>query len=125
MHKSIALILLLAASLQANATDYYIAANGSDNNNGTSPNTPFKTIAKLNTIVFKPGDNILFKRGDTFRGQLNIKQSGTASKPITITSYGNGPLAVISGSEYVKNWSLYKGKIYKAALNVNPVEPVA
>jgi len=121
VHKSVAFILLLAASLQANATDYYIAANGNDHNNGTSSKSPFKTIAKLNTIVLKPGDKILFKRGDTFRGQLNIKQSGTASKPITITSYGNGALPIISGSEYVNNWSLHKGKIYKAALNVNPV----
>jgi parallel beta-helix repeat protein len=120
VHKSVAFILLLAASLQANATDYYIAANGNDHNNGTSSKSPFKTIAKLNTIVLKPGDKILFKRGDTFRGQLNIKQSGTASKPITITSYGNGALPIISGSEYVNNWSLHKGKIYKAALNVGP-----
>jgi len=121
VHKSIAFILLLAASLQANATGYYIAASGNDNNNGTSSSTPFKTIAKLNTIVLRPGDKIFFRRGDTFRGQLNIKQSGTASQPITITSYGHGTLAVISGSEYVNNWSLHKGKIYKAALNVNPV----
>lgn len=113
--------MLLAASLQANATGYYVAANGSDNNNGTSSSTPFKTIAKLNTLVLKPGDKIFFRRGDTFRGQLNIKQSGTALRPLTITSYGNGPLAVISGSEYVKNWSLHKGKIYKAALHANPV----
>lgn len=114
-------IFLLAASLQAYATDYYIAANGNDHNNGTSSKTPFKTIAKLNTIALRPGDNILFKRGDTFRGQLNIKQSGTASQPIIITSYGNGALPVISGSEYVNNWSLHKGKIYKAALKINPV----
>jgi parallel beta-helix repeat protein len=120
VHKSIALILLLAASLQANATDYYIAANGSDKNIGTSPNTPFKTIAKLNTIEFKPGDNIFFKRGDTFRGQLNIDQSGTASKPITITSYGNGALPIVSGSECVNNWTRHRGNIYKAALKIDP-----
>jgi parallel beta-helix repeat protein len=120
LRKGPAFIFLLAASLQANATDYYIAANGSDNNNGTSSGAPFKTIAKLNTLVLKPGDNMFFRRGDTFRGQLNIKQSGTALKPITVSSYGHGPLAVISGSEYVNNWSLHKSKIYKAALSTNP-----
>lgn len=118
---SLAFIILLAAFLPAHATDYYIAANGSDNNNGTSPTTPFQTIAKLNTMVFKPGDTILFKRGDTFRGQLNIKQSGTASKPLTVTAYGHGALPDIRGSEYVNQWSLHKGRIYQAALDSSPV----
>jgi parallel beta-helix repeat protein len=120
MKRAIVFILLLAASISLYATDYYIAVNGSDNNNGTSAKTPFQTIAKLNTLVLKPGDNILFKRGDIFRGQLTIRQAGTAAKLITITAYGNGELPVISGSEYVNNWLLHKGNIFKAALNVNP-----
>ncbi len=121
VRKSLAFIFLLASAWPAQATNYYIAANGSDSNNGTSSSAPFRTIDKLNRLVLKPGDNILFRRGDTFRGQLNIKQSGTAAKPISITSYGTGAIAVISGSEYVNNWSPYKGHIYRAAWNVNPV----
>ena len=119
--KGLAFLFLLAVSLPVHATEYYVAANGSDHNDGTSSSAPFKTISKLNTLVLKPGDKILFRRGDTFRGQLNIKQSGTSAKPISITSYGHGPLAVILGSEYVNNWSPYKGRIYKATWNVNPV----
>ena len=120
MKRAVAFIVLLAASLPAYATNYYVAANGSDKNNGASMNTPFQTIAKLNTLVLKPGDNILFKRGDIFRGQLTIRQAGTAAKPLTITAYGSGDLPVICGSEYINNWILHKGHIYKAALNVDP-----
>jgi len=28
---------------------YYVASNGDDSNNGTSPSNPWKTIAKVNT----------------------------------------------------------------------------
>jgi len=40
------------------------ATNGNDRNNGTSPSTPWKTIAKVNASRFYPGNQILIKRGE-------------------------------------------------------------
>ncbi|MDD7026047.1 MAG: hypothetical protein PUI46_02975 [Lachnospiraceae bacterium] len=68
---------------------YYVSAAGSDTNDGLTENTPFKTIGKLNTITFLPGDKILFKNGDTFTGCFKPKGSGTAQSPITIGCYGD------------------------------------
>jgi parallel beta-helix repeat protein len=118
--KNIITIMLLSFSIQANATDYYIAANGSDNNNGTSSATPFKTINKLNTLTLKAGDKILFNRNDVFRGQLTVKQSGTALQPILISDYGTGLLPVICGSENINGFTLYSSNIYSASFGNNP-----
>jgi hypothetical protein len=47
------------------ATTYYVdATNGNDRNNGLSPSTPWKTIAKVNASRFQPGNQILIKRGE-------------------------------------------------------------
>jgi len=52
------------------ATYYVDATHGKDSNNGPSPSTPWKTIAKVNVSSFKPGDQILFKRGEVWREQF-------------------------------------------------------
>lgn len=69
---------------------------GKDSNLG-SADSPWKTIDKVNTIRLGPGDQVLFQRGDTFKGHLNIKYSGTQEEPITIGSYGLGDLPLITG----------------------------
>lgn len=92
------------------AVNYYLSsANGSDSNNGLSISTPWKTINKLNTKIFQPGDSILFKRGDIFRGQiggnLGFNYDGTVSNPIVFGAYGEGAHPIISGSELVSTWT--------------------
>src|ERR1700744_3698 len=97
-------------------TDYYFANNGDDNNSGKST-SPFKTINKLNSLSLKPGDNVHFRCGDTFKGQINILTSGTQSNPITITSYGQGNRPIINASAEVKNWTQLPGKnVWQAAI---------
>ncbi|OAB40408.1 fibronectin type III domain-containing protein [Paenibacillus antarcticus] len=68
---------------------YYVANTGSDSNNGLTPETAIQTIEKLNTITFKPGDHILFKKGDEFKGALKPIGSGTEGYPIVVASYGS------------------------------------
>ena len=119
-----AIFLLFTLNLlvsKSHATGYYVAANGNNNNSGTSKTTPFQTIAAFNTLVLQPGDNIFFRRGDVFRGQLTIRYSGTASSPIVITSYGTGVRPIIAGSEVVTNFSLFGTNIYSASFGSNPV----
>ena len=88
----------------AMATTYYVAANGNDSNTGTSSSTPFQTISRVNQLTLVPGDSILFKGGDVFRGTLQVSAAGSAVQPIIIASYGNGK-AIISGSELISNWT--------------------
>ncbi|MFX0186585.1 MAG: carbohydrate binding domain-containing protein [Candidatus Hodarchaeota archaeon] len=71
-------------------TIYYVdSINGDDSNPGTS-GTPWKTIRKVNSMTFKPGDSILFKRGGSWREYLD-PQNGNSTDKITYGTYGTGP----------------------------------
>ena len=60
------------------------------------------SIAAANQLSLKPGDIVAFAAGGTYTGTLNLTGSGTASAPITITSYGAGAKPVINaaGADY-------------------------
>lgn len=80
---------------------YYVdATSGNDTNDGLSPGSAWKTVGKVNRS-FSPGDSILFKRGEIFRGQLNAVASGTADDYITYGAYGDPslPKPAILGSD--------------------------
>lgn len=86
--------------IKGQGTIYYVdSENGNDTNNGTSEGTAFRTIEKINSIEFQPGDQILFKCGGTWTGALMPKGSGEEGNPITIGSYGEGPKPVIMPGE--------------------------
>ncbi|HZW38684.1 MAG TPA: right-handed parallel beta-helix repeat-containing protein [Ignavibacteriaceae bacterium] len=90
------LMLLGVFTLNAFAATYYVdSQSGNDSNNGTSTSTAWKSISKVNAMNFVAGDKILFKRGLTFIGSINVKNSGTSSAPITFSNYGTGNLPVI------------------------------
>lgn len=73
------------------ANTYYVDSTlGDDANDGLSEDKAFATIDKLNTITFIPGDQILFKKGETFVGCFKPQGSGTKEHPIIIGSYGEG-----------------------------------
>src|SRR5947209_2016005 len=89
-------ILTLSLGIKANATNYYFSSSqGNDSRTSAQAqdsSTPWKSIAKLNSFManIKPGDQILFKSGDTFYGAISTTKSGTTSAPITFSSYGTG-----------------------------------
>jgi hypothetical protein len=85
-------ITLLSSSLYS--ATYYLDSNlGNDAYNGLSESTPWKTINKVNQRNFTTGDQILFKRGQTFIGQINLtSDSGTTGQPILISAYGDTSL---------------------------------
>lgn len=80
------------------ARSYYISPSGNDSNPGTQ-DRPWQTIAKVNDTAFGPGDRIRFQGGQRFAGtiQLDAQDSGSLSKALFVTSYGNGP-ALIYGA---------------------------
>ena len=67
---------------------YYASKSGDDNNPGTK-SKPFKSLRKLNTVTFHPGDKIYLKGQEVFSGTLSLNVNGTSDKPIHITSYEN------------------------------------
>lgn len=86
-------------------TYYVSSSDGDDSNEGLSSDKAFKTIEKLNTLYFVPGDQILFKKGDVFVGAFKPQGSGCEGKPIIVSSYGDGAKPVLQpGSE---NWQAY------------------
>lgn len=67
--------------------DYFVDNNfGSDSNNGTSLQAPWKSLSKVNEQTFQPGNVVCFKRGSTWiKEELTIHESGTPDDPITFT----------------------------------------
>lgn len=94
--------------------NYYISISGSDSHDGTSELSPWKTIAKVNSSTFAAGDSILFRKGDTFIGQITVGQSGSAGNVITFGAYGIGAMPSIVGFETVSGWTNTGGGIYSA-----------
>ncbi|QQG52346.1 MAG: right-handed parallel beta-helix repeat-containing protein [Candidatus Falkowbacteria bacterium] len=86
------------------AATYYISSTGNDSNNGTSSSSPWQTLTKVNATTFKPGDNILFNRGDMFYGTLDPRGSGSSSGRITYSSYGLGEKPIITGFTTISDW---------------------
>lgn len=87
-------------------TTYYVSSStGSDSNDGKSPEKPFKTVEPVNNLSLQAGDNILFKRGDTFTGaHLAPMGSGEAAdgKWITIDAYGSGANPVFKNAAKIE-----------------------
>ncbi len=79
------------------ATTFYVdSKNGSDNNDGTSEKTAFKSLNKISSRYFQAGDKILFKSGQTFNGSLKIRGQGTEKNRIYVGTYGGKEKAKIS-----------------------------
>lgn len=91
----------LAAPLRPPA-EFYLSANGKDTNDGKSPMTAWKSIARVNTEGLAPGDTVLFRAGDNFPGNLIVHPAvqPDATHRITIGSYGSGAATISPGPGY-------------------------
>ncbi|WP_461051646.1 right-handed parallel beta-helix repeat-containing protein [Spirosoma arcticum] len=105
----------LTASVSLAQATYYVASMGSDTNDGRFPSSPFKSLDRVNKIQLQPGDAVLFRRGDTFRGTLLVRQSGAAGKSIRFDGYGSGAKPVLAGSVPVRNWTQAGTNIWQAS----------
>jgi len=91
-------VLGLVSGLEAQ--NYYVSPSGNDNNPGTSPASPWQTIARVNAFTYAEGSTISFAGGQAFTGCLvfnpaNVPQS-SASTPFTVNSYGAGAATISS-----------------------------
>ncbi len=88
--------LLLAVTAQAR-TFYVDALRGGDDRDGLSEKNAWKSLDKVNRTRLVPGDQVLFRRGLTWRGHLRA-QSGSTNGVITYGAYGSGPKPAFLGS---------------------------
>ena len=81
------------------SVSYYVdATGGEDVSDGLSPAQAWQTIARVNAATLNPGEQVLFKRGETFPGTLAPVSSGIAGRPIIYGAYGTGNNPIIDGS---------------------------
>lgn len=97
------IFILLNSRLEAQNAYYLDSKLGNDRNSGMNPATAWKTISKVNTHTFIPGDTLLIKAGTRYVGQLAPKGSGKNGSPISIRKYGNGNLPRIDGQGIKKS----------------------
>lgn len=108
----------------AKSANYYFSSSRGDDSRSSaaaqSPATPWRTLDRLNAFFWnlKPGDSILFQRGDTFYGSIVTTVSGTASSPLVFSAFGTGAQPVISGFTTVRDWTARGNGIYES--NVLP-----
>ncbi|WP_233441916.1 hypothetical protein [Lentzea atacamensis] len=106
---AIVLALLAVAPQTAHAelarqagTAYHVdTQSGNDSASGLDSAHAWRTLARVNSTVFQPGDRILLRAGSRWTGQLWPKGSGTSTAPITIDRYGTGAAPRVDGGGQV------------------------
>ncbi len=84
---------------------YFVSADGDDSSDGRSPETAWKSLARVSSAELKEGDGVRFRRGDLFRGKIQAKSG------VTYAAYGEGEKPKLYGSEMpladASLWELY------------------
>ncbi len=70
--------------LEIKGTTYYVSCDGDDSNDGTSPEKAWKSIYRVSNTWLYPGDGVLFRRGDLFRGEVQTRPG------VSYGAYGEG-----------------------------------
>ncbi len=81
----------------AERTFYVDSAAGDDDAEGQSPDHAWRSLERVNSAELQPGDTVRFRCGGQWRGSL-VPVSGVEGKPVTYTSYGDGPKPRMLGS---------------------------
>lgn len=80
-------------AVPADAPKYYLSEkSGDDAADGRTPQTAWKTSARLGREALAPGSVVLFERGGVYRGTVPVKSG------VTYTAYGKGPKPCVYGS---------------------------
>jgi len=89
MSKVYILFFLVLTSMHVVATNYYVAASGSDSNNGLSVENPFQTIPKA--INMAVAGDFIFVRGGIYpiSTTISITKSGNASARYSLMAYAD------------------------------------
>ena len=102
------------AGAQLQPRSYYVDPAGNDSNSGASPDSPWRSVAKVNALAFEPDDTVYFKRGGLWRETIEPHRGGAPGQPVTFTAYGSGPQPVINGSDVISGWTGRGAALYRA-----------
>lgn len=114
--------IMTAASVETAAgTSYYVANTGDDGNDGLSPETPWRTVARVNEAALRPGDGVFFRRGDLWREVIRNPYAD-----ILYSAYGEGEKPAFYGSPEngggAERWTLLEGTdniwVYKTPMTM-------
>ena len=97
-------LLFIFVCFNVHATIYYVSNSGNDDNTGTGRQTAWKTISKVNSMSFQPGDSILFEKGGIWRSTLYPIAEGTSENYIVFSNYGEGDNPRILASNVSSSW---------------------
>ena len=85
----------------------YLAANGDDAKDGTTPETAWRTVRRLNSGL-PGGGTARLRCGDVFYGMIQVKGGTDSAHRTTVTSFGDGPKPVISCIKNLRDDADYK-----------------
>lgn len=102
---------VVVLGLRAQNTYYVDAVAGNDSNEGTTEQTAFQSLQKVNQLVLEPGDVLLFKRGAKWTGTLRPQGSGNEGNRISIGAYGQGAAPVFDAEGEKKETDLMSASI--------------
>jgi hypothetical protein len=90
IHASPFSVAALSSPSSTTGTVYFISfSQGKDTNNGTSPDSPWKTFQNLRNRILQPGDQVLLRRGDVWSTRMTIAAAGTENAPVYVGPYGD------------------------------------
>jgi len=113
------LIMWWLLSSLASATTYYVDPAGANQNDGLTPQTPWRTLLKVGISTFNPGDQILFKRDGVWNEWLTPPSSGAAGNLIKFDAYGNGLPPEFTGRYATSSsqWTNTSGNVWRISLS--------
>lgn len=83
-----------ASHYEVTGKTYYISSNGNDSNDGLAPKQAIRSLDRLNSMELQPGDAVLFRRGDLWRGAILTRPG------VSYSAYGKGEKPRLYGSPY-------------------------
>jgi hypothetical protein len=90
-----------AQAHRASETFFLDASVGRDANPGTSPNAPWRSLARVDRGSYVGGDRILLRGGQQFSGKLRFSPlnvaAASAQAQLTIGSFGAGHATIVPG----------------------------
>ncbi len=106
---------------ESDTTKWYVSTSGNDAVlNPHRTDSALATITEVLTRDVEAGDEVLFKRGDTWYtiediggdGRVDIVWAGAEGNHITFGAYGSGALPRILGSRSLTSWTNHSGDIW-------------